>query len=103
MSLWSINSGEPREVSATGCGRDEVGHRVYDNTHFVTEREAWEHLRINAEAMVILAGQDVRRARAALRKAEEAAGAAVEQYVKAGDGLRRCEQREAAERDGGVQ
>lgn len=50
--------------------RDEAGRTVYENTHFRTEREAWERLIAEATAGVKLGGSAVERQRSILAEAE---------------------------------
>jgi len=58
---------------------DADGHQVFDNSHFDTEQEAWQHLLYNAEAGVSLAGGRVKEARQRVLEANEyAAEMAVE-------------------------
>lgn len=62
---------EVRPVEATpfgGC--DEDGNPCYENTHFLTEREAIEQLYRAAESQVLLIGRQIVQAREQLRNLE---------------------------------
>lgn len=83
---------EPEAVQCDEVGyphRDAQGRIQYDNTHYDTEAEAWERLVEGAEAWVSLAGDGIRTAREALRRAEENAGKAAEHFTLVQDGVRR--------------
>ena len=83
MKLWKYHtpSGTVSQVEGEPWpGRDEHGARCYENTHFITEAEAWEYMAKDAEAAVLLTGARVTRAREMLRAAEEAASIAYVNY-----------------------
>lgn len=85
-SIWRIQVRDGqvidcREVEACATDTDDVfyvearnraeaGRKVFDNTHFATEREAWERLIAEATAGVRLSGSDVDRLRSAANEAE---------------------------------
>jgi hypothetical protein len=57
-----------------------TGERMYENTHFMTEQEAWTHIMVSVEAGVCLAGSHIRHVETQLRKAREEAGDAARDY-----------------------
>ena len=83
MKLWKYHtpSGTVSPVEGEPWpGRDEHGARCYENTHFITEAEAWEYMAKDAEAAVLLARARVTRALEMQRAAEEAVSIACVDY-----------------------
>lgn len=79
MRLYRINT-SLFTVTATARGdlnTDIDGVEIFENTHFASERLAWEHLSAESEAAVRFAAQDVEAARSALLRAHEQAAEAV--------------------------
>lgn len=65
--------------------RDSDGEKIFDNTHFETENEAWSKLKSEAESYVSMTGNMVKTREEALLKAQiEAAEAAkmFETYIR---------------------
>lgn len=58
--------------------RTLCGEPMYENTHFRTEKEAWQSIRASSEAGINLSGSDVHYAKKQLRKAEKVASDAAE-------------------------
>lgn len=93
ITIWTFSSdpakGQPRPFEVT-CDADKFGYphyddtgdKMFDNTHFRTEREAWDCLLKNADAGENLWASSYRAAQAGLDKATkhlaEAAAFAVE-------------------------
>ena len=74
---------EPVEMECEEFGhpnKTSTGETMYSNSHFKTEREAWESIMRSVEAGVSLAGSEVLHCQQALRKAEERAGKAAADY-----------------------
>ncbi len=62
-----------------------AGEKIYTNTHFKTEAEAWDSILRSVAAYVTLAGRTVARARVDLAAANENAGRASEEFKTAHD------------------
>ena len=81
---WTV-----REVEGTPWpGADTDGDSCYDNTHFVSERAAWDKLKAEVQAGVCLAGRRVTEAKLELASAEKEAGQMAEALMKVCDQLR---------------
>ncbi len=81
---WTV-----REVEGTPWpGADTEGDSCYDNTHFVSERAAWDKLKAEVQAGVCLAGRRVTEAKLELASAEKEAGQMAEALMKVCDQLR---------------
>lgn len=59
--------------------RDVHGVTMYENTHFLSEADAWDHLLRNAKAGLSLATRDLAARRSRVREAEQAVVAAAEE------------------------
>jgi hypothetical protein len=73
------------------------GAKCYTNTHFKTEREAWDSIIRSVDAGVKLAGSTVERAEAKRLLAYEYAGKAALEYKLAHDGYERWREKEGSE------
>ena len=76
--------------------RTATGETMYENTYFRTEAEAWKSIIASVEAGVKLAGSRVLDLQEKLRSAQEQAGEAAADYVKAQDGYRHWRQKHEA-------
>jgi hypothetical protein len=59
------------------------GNKMFSNTHFKTENEAWNSILRSVEAFISLSASSLIRARADLQKAEKYAADAVVEYMTA--------------------
>lgn len=96
MKLWKYDEakGTVKEVECPDGGypaSDIDGVQIYDNTHFETEKEAWESLRENAEAWVSLSGGGVKNAELGLLEAQAEAGKACKAFANYKRNFRRWE------------
>lgn len=75
-TAWTVREveGEPWP------GKDSEGDACYDNTHFVSEGAAWDKLKAEVSAGLMLADREVKQCREELRRAEE-------EMVRAGSAL----------------
>ena len=83
--MWrgTSNMTSPIEVACPDGlhpNKDADGISIYENTHFKTEREAWQNIEDNVTAGVSLAGSEVKRAEEMMRLAEKNAADAVKAY-----------------------
>jgi hypothetical protein len=75
----------PRAVECKRAGypnTDADGDKMYDNTHFANEAEAWKQLRQEREAHVRISGGTVAQAKRELQRAEQSAAFAAELYAQ---------------------
>lgn len=87
-TMWKITYDTPcpREVTAEKpCwpNFDSDGDQIYENTHFMHQDEAWDKQLRELECGVIFTGQDIKRYKEELAKAEQRAGKAAEYYAAA--------------------
>lgn len=82
-TAWTVREvdGEPWP------GKDTEGDVCYDNSHFVSERAAWDKLKAEVQAGVCLAGRRVTEAKFELASAEKEAGQMAEALMKVCDQL----------------
>ncbi len=82
LKLWRVGKEltKPSEVEVDAESIQEAtlmtgpdGYRVYDNTHYPTEAEAWVALRKKREGRIAMRGDNVREARITLETAEQRA------------------------------
>lgn len=71
MKMWKydFDASDVREVdcpNGTWPAKDGEGHRIFENTHFKTEDEAWDHLEAERNAAISLDTSARRNARAVL-------------------------------------
>lgn len=82
MKLYRYDTKTASVIQTEGEGwldADTDGNTIYENTHFKTEREAWDYMLRDAEAGVKLDADNVHRRRIELAKAEaQAATSAIE-------------------------
>ena len=82
MKLYRYDTKTASVIQTEGEGwphADTDGRTIYDNTHFKTEREAWDYMLRDAEAGLRLDADKVHRLRIELAKAEsQAATSAIE-------------------------
>lgn len=83
-AAWTVREvdGEPWP------GKDSDGDTCYDNSHFVSERTAWDKLKAEVQAGVCLAGRRVSKAKAELADAQREAGEMAEALMRVCDQLR---------------
>ena len=77
-TAWTVREieGEPWP------GKDSEGDTCYDNSHFVSEKAAWDKLKAEAQAGVCLAGSRVKQAKAELLAAQQEAGEMADALMK---------------------
>ena len=82
-TAWTVREveGEPWP------GKDSEGDTCFDNTHFVSEKAAWDKLKAEVQAGVCIAGRMVETAKGQLAKAEQEAGRMAQALLKVCDQL----------------
>lgn len=80
-TAWTVREieGEPWP------GKDSEGDTCYDNTHFVSEKAAWDKLKAEVTAGVCYWGRAVDEAKRNLAKAEQEAGEMAQALAKVCD------------------
>ena len=91
MKMHKVDTGSwtVREVEGEPWpGKDSEGETCYDNTHFASEKAAWDKLKAEVQAGVCLVGQRVAQAKQELASAQQEAGEMAEALMKVCNQLR---------------
>lgn len=78
----------PVEVTCDVPGyphRDDAGRKMYENTHFATEREAWDCILDNLKAGVSLSARALKRAEAEVERLRADLAEDAKHHVQAQD------------------
>lgn len=81
---------KPVEYEADVFGfpnRTKDGEKQYENTHFRTEKEAWDRLMSETESGVMVFGRNVADHEEALRRAKDSAAHAARKFSAVRDGF----------------
>jgi len=88
----------PVRTTKVSKDRDEAGRFIYDNTHFATEREAWESLLREFQAGVKLGASAVNQQRSALDQTEKKLVEDALRYAEVLESFRKWESEQEANR-----
>lgn len=91
MTLYKVDTKNwtVREVQSDPWpGKDSDGEICYENTHFTSERAAWEKLKAEVDVGVCCSGRTIQYAKRQLAAAEQEAGRLAEAMMKVCEQLR---------------
>lgn len=91
--MWRADTKQLRAVRVA-CpnglypAKDADGEKIFVNTHYSTESEAWNHLRVHTEISVRWAAEAIEKAQRDLSAAQVRAGEAAIEFAKVMEGLK---------------